>query len=148
MRIEHGPEAFKKHEEQIVQAMRLASRGSKFVAGLADVGAIADACHYGNIPSVVIGDQVLLLYSVDYPWFSPKSIFLEELMVLRFAPGDVTFREIVEAMDFLADCAGADGILSGGALSEKPRSLAAAYKRYGFREEDSPQLIKWRQTWA
>lgn len=119
-----------------------ASEGSKFVAKNASIPNIMRSLRSWDIPGIVLDQQIMILYDLDRPWFNDNLLVLSELMVLRFAPGTSGFKDIDAALCFLAQAAGATHIAVGGALSERPRVLARAYKSVGYVEEDSPVLIK------
>jgi hypothetical protein len=96
----------------------------------------------GGVDSVILDEAYLVVYSVGQPWYSDR-IFLQENMVLRIGEGS-NFSAVCDLLDDLAQHAGANDILVGGALAKYPRALIRLYKSRGYELLTSPSLIKRR----
>ncbi|APU00308.1 hypothetical protein HOR55_gp21 [Ralstonia phage RS-PII-1] len=83
----------------------------------------------------VIVEGYLIVFCLSGSWFSPDSVFLGELMVMRIRDTPGSFRVVPETLLRIArsipNCA---GIQVGTALARDGR-LARVYKRYGFEHE-------------
>ncbi len=125
--------------------IRSLSKTTKAVSKLVDIELWWKRLIDGEVPSVVLDDQLLLVYTVDSPWYGNK-LMVQELLVLRIAEGNATLSVVDDFLMDIADQYGAVGIEVGGALSDRPRVLSRAYRKLGYQEEDSPGLYKWRHN--
>ena len=96
------------------------------------------------VDAVVINESYLLVFSVVKPWYSKNRSILCEDLVLRIGSGS-SFRDVVAALEHLADLNECNAIITGGALARSSRAITRLYQRFGFVLEDgAPQLIKRR----
>lgn len=105
---------------------------------------VAQRIVQGRVDHYILDEQIVVCYDVGSPWYTDK-IAVQELAVLRIAPGASSLKDVVDLLDDIADKHAAHCVIVGGALSDRPDVLARAYSRYGFRKENNPELVKWRK---
>lgn len=121
----------------------MVTQGNTLVARIGDAETAARAIASGAVDARVIDEQYLVVFNVGRPWYSDRLV-LEELMVLRLRPGTAPFSKVTDFLERMAGSVGAELIMVGGALSDRPNALRRAYRQQGFECADHPVLAKWR----
>jgi hypothetical protein len=116
----------------------------KIVSKLWDQNKVIALLLNDEVSHYIIDDQVLVVYDVAEPWYSYESM-VQELLVLRLQAGSTDLQAVDSLLMDIADEAMARGTVVGGALSDRPRALSRRYQQLGYSEQDSPELVKWRQ---
>ncbi len=99
-----------------------------------------------DVPSVILDEAFLLVYSVGTPWYS-DNLYLEEQLVLRIGEGS-SFDVVTDMLDDLADIVNAEAIIVASALAFSNRALSRLYTRRGFHNGELVTLVKRRTQWA
>lgn len=131
--------------DRIVSSLRkyhakIAHRTNKVWFEYVDLDHVLSTILTGAMPAAVVDDAYLVMYDHGTPWYNPNITVLEEVMVIKIAPGG-SFDNVVAFLQSKGRLHNASLVSVGTALAMQDDTLAGWYERHGF-QVSAHQLVK------
>lgn len=105
-----------------------------------DVEHVLTLIQTGLMPTALLDDSYLVLYTIGAPWYHPSIQFVQEQLVLRVGAGG-TLRKVTDFLEHKAKFHNAAGVAVGTALAHNDESLKRMYAKRGYNQQ-GVQLLK------
>lgn len=119
---------------------KIAHRTNKVWFEYVDLDHVLSTILTGAMPAAIVDDSYLVMYDHGTPWYNPNITVLEEVMVIKIAPGG-SFDNVVAFLQSQGRLHHASFVSVGTALAMQDDTLAGVYQRYGF-QTSAHQLVK------